>query len=58
MKEILQYDDIWWRCMLFKCRGEIHSHAINCRKTMLQKLKSALENVNTDEIVYAEWLTK
>ena len=39
MKEICQYDDIWWRYEFAKSRGAIHSHAIIFSKKHHEMMK-------------------
>ena len=55
MKELLQYDDIWWRYEFAKSRCAIHCHGIAFSKKHSQKVKEALENENSiDEL--KKWL--
>ena len=35
IKELMQYDDVWWRYEFAKSRGEIHSHAIVCSSVLV-----------------------
>jgi hypothetical protein len=47
MKEILQYDDIWWRYEFAKSRGAIHSHAVVSSTRHADKIKEALDGENS-----------
>ena len=48
IKELMQYDDVWWRYEFAKSRGEIHSHAIVCSSKHAKNVQTALETVDDE----------
>ena len=51
IKELMQYDDVWWRYEFAKSRGEIHSHAIVCSSKHAKNVQTALRLLTMKGIV-------
>ena len=49
MKELVQYDDCWWRYEFAKSRGEIHSHAIVFSSKHAKKIENALQQSEEEQ---------
>ena len=43
VKQLFQYNDVWWRYEFAKSRGEIHSHSIICSSKHARKVHDALQ---------------
>ena len=52
MKEVCQYDDIWWRYEFAKSRGAIHSHGIIFSKKHHEIVKKCKESANPESELF------